>query len=392
MANNITRIPRQQMARPQQQGVPSQQWWGGMPGWGGSPGWNGDNDCCPDSGAPPFPCPPPGFPPPGCPPWFSGQNSPPWYPGANAGVSFGTSPPPNPVRGHFWWDGTTLWIFDGAAWTAAGGGAGGQGAASVAIGTSPPVAPQPGALWFDGAMLLLWNGNAWVPTEGNASGPTAPTNPTAGMLWWNGSTLMVWDGVAWVAVSQTKSYIQSTAPASPNPGDTWWNGTQMRIWDGTAWELVGPGATVGPVPTTTLVFSISAPGNLTLSSTSNLTPIQFTAVPTIDTMNAWSAGNWQYKPSKAGIYAVMGQGNAQISNSGYAMAICKNDSGTFTGSTLTAAIWDMMGAGPVNQEFTMFGMIYMNGTTDYLRAFGAANNATWNSTGSEPVFQAWILP
>jgi hypothetical protein len=81
--------------------------------------WDGTQwVCSTGTDIPPFPCPPPGFPPPGCPPWFSGENSPPWHPGANAGVSFGTAPPTNPVRGHFWWDGTGLALFDGAAWVA----------------------------------------------------------------------------------------------------------------------------------------------------------------------------------------------------------------------------------------------------------------------------------
>jgi hypothetical protein len=70
---------------------------------------------CDGGGGFPF-CPPPGFPPAGCPPWFSGMNSPPWYPGANAGVSFGTTAPLNPVRGHFWWNGISLALFDGAVW------------------------------------------------------------------------------------------------------------------------------------------------------------------------------------------------------------------------------------------------------------------------------------
>jgi hypothetical protein len=51
------------------------------------------------------------------------MNSPPWYPGANAGVSFGLTPPQNAVRGHFWWDGRVLWMFDGAAWVTVGGSA-----------------------------------------------------------------------------------------------------------------------------------------------------------------------------------------------------------------------------------------------------------------------------
>jgi hypothetical protein len=61
---------------------------------------------------------------------FSGPvNQPPWYPGANGGVSFGAAAPPNPVRGHLWWDGTTFWLFDGAAWVPIGG--------SSAIGATP---------------------------------------------------------------------------------------------------------------------------------------------------------------------------------------------------------------------------------------------------------------
>lgn len=44
------------------------------------------------------------------------QGQPPWYPGANGGVSFGTVEPANPMRGHLWWDGTFLWVFDGRNW------------------------------------------------------------------------------------------------------------------------------------------------------------------------------------------------------------------------------------------------------------------------------------
>lgn len=44
------------------------------------------------------------------------QGQPPWYPGANGGVSFGTVEPANPIRGHLWWDGTYLWLFDGRNW------------------------------------------------------------------------------------------------------------------------------------------------------------------------------------------------------------------------------------------------------------------------------------
>lgn len=111
MANHMRSVPA-----PAPMGSPQQQDWF----------WDGAQWCLPCGQTPP-PC-PPSYPPPGCPPWINpppGQA--PWYPGANGGVSFSQSPPANPVRGHFWWDGTSLWLFDGVSWvdTVTGGSAGG---------------------------------------------------------------------------------------------------------------------------------------------------------------------------------------------------------------------------------------------------------------------------
>lgn len=81
--------------------------------------WNGTQWCC-DPDDVPSPC-PPSFP---CGPFFpppAGQ--PPWFPGANGGVTFSPTAPPNAMPGHFWWDGTTLHMFDGAQWVVVGGGA-----------------------------------------------------------------------------------------------------------------------------------------------------------------------------------------------------------------------------------------------------------------------------
>jgi hypothetical protein len=92
--------------------------------WDGS-NWVCDPDC--DGGQP---CPPFG------PPVFSGPTAqPPWYPGANGGVSFGAAPPPNPVRGHMFWDGKTFWLFDGAAWVAIGPGTSPANGARVGVTT-----------------------------------------------------------------------------------------------------------------------------------------------------------------------------------------------------------------------------------------------------------------
>lgn len=191
MASNITRMSRQQMMAPRQQGIADP-----ASGWV----WDGTQWVCGDCDDSSFPCPSP------FPPAFSGPaQQPPWYPGANGGVSFGTNAPPNPVRGHFWWDGATLWIFDGAAWVnsstgvtfpGGGGSSGSSGAGTVIISTSPPGNPQTGAQWWDGAVLRVWDGTQWkivgpgtsagpVPTTTHAFKLTQPTTVTVPVNTWS---------------------------------------------------------------------------------------------------------------------------------------------------------------------------------------------------------------
>ena len=156
MSNNVVRaFP---MAAPPQ---PSQQDWvwdGANWNWCGCP----PSPCPPTPPpCPPFPCPPSGFPTP-CPPWFpppAGQA--PWYPGANGGVSFSATPPVNPIRGNFWWDGVMLHLFDGAAWVNIGPGTAGSGGGAF-VGTSPPQNPASGALWWNGSALQVWDGTKWT--------------------------------------------------------------------------------------------------------------------------------------------------------------------------------------------------------------------------------------
>ena len=140
-------------------------------------GWMWDGTqwvCCDGSGGGQQPgCPPPSFPPLGCFPWFPPpQGQPPWYPGANAGVSFSQDPPPNPTRGHFWWNGTKLQMWDGAAWVTVGGSGsggggtnGGSGSGTVVISTTPPGNPATGSQWWNGSVLQMWDGGQWVATD-----------------------------------------------------------------------------------------------------------------------------------------------------------------------------------------------------------------------------------
>lgn len=354
MASNKIVPVRQRSAMPQQQS-----WGGGPPapatqqdGWM----WNGQCwVCCDgdfDGGPPPPPCPPFG------PPVFSGPaGQPPWYPGANGGVSFGSTPPPNPVRGHMWWDGTAFWLFDGAAWVAIGGA--GAIPPGTATGTTPPANPQPGALWFNGATLFVWDGKAWVPT------------------------------------STTKTTISATAPPSPNPGDEWWDGTTFRIWDGSAWETVGPGAQPGPVPTTTQALVISIPGTLTASTAAwGILPI--TAAPQIDAFNGWDPVTHKYTPQKAGYYAFQCSQYYGSTMTSAGHALIKNDTGSLPDLTSAFVVCVNALSGPVatiGDYLQSNGSVFLNGTTDFVRLWAFASGGVYFplSTGV-PILRATLLP
>jgi hypothetical protein len=283
--------------------------------WNGS-NWVCDPDCDFDSGFPPF-----------GPPVFSGPTAqPPWYPGANGGVSFGATAPPNPVRGHMWWDGTTFFLFDGAAWVPVGGAGGGSGGGS-----------------------------------GSGSGQVI---------------------------------ISSTTPGNPMVGEEWWNGSQLRVWDGTQWNLVGPGATVGPVPTTTETFRIGVPTDLTIAS-SAWAIVPFTTSPQIDTQLAYDSISHKIMPTKPGVYLIEARGYGSTSGAGtFGAAVLKNDGGAVTGLTsdITIALFVDTVTATTGQFFTVGGITVMNGTTDFLRLFGYATTGIFHNVGSNPSLQLYLLP
>jgi len=293
--------------------------------------WDGSQWVCVGDGSsvPPFPCPPPGFPPPGCPPWFSGMNSPPWYPGANAGVSFGTTAPQNPVRGHFWWNGKVLAIFDGASW----------------VNTSTGVIVPP-----DGGT----NGG------GNGSGGTGTV------------------------------IISTTPPGNPVAGMQWWNGSVLQVYDGTTWNVIGPGAAAGPVPTTTLVAQVSNPPGFVSTAASAWTVLPITGSPTVDTLLGWNATTKQYRPTKAGVYnfssSVWNGGAFTV------MMIARNDQGTIVNqATDTIAAGESATAGEyvnINAMAVMNGTTDFVRVWAYA---AAASNNVWLGA-APPAFQAWLMP
>lgn len=356
------------------------------PGWA----WDGSRwvcDCESDPCRPVPPGPPPWFPPP--------QGQPPWYPGANGGVSFGQNPPPNPIRGHFWFDGATLWMFDGATWEGVGGEQA-SGAGTVAVGANPPSNPSVGQLWFDGTAILVWTGSQWFSTGGGTStGTSPPANPQPGQQWFNGSVLYVWDGNAWIPVSATRSYVQPTAPPSPNPGDTWWDGTQMRIWTGSAWALVGPGATTGPVSTTTHMFSLLL-GAASLDVPSGYSIIPFTSAPAIDPQGMWQSTTQQIRPKIAGNYLVFITGWGVYGTGQNQIFMLKNDPGVVTSDSINTqmSIAEAGGnAAAAGIGLSASGMVNMNGTSDYLRLWSLLSQNTFYPFSPQvPVIDIWLFP
>jgi hypothetical protein len=264
---NVTRMPttRQMTAVPQQQMAASGT-------QAATTQWICD---CDSSSGGTFPgCAPPGWPPPGCPPWFSGMNSPPWYPGANAGVAFGTTAPANPVRGHFWWDGSGLWMFDGAVWVVVGG------------------------------------------------------TPGAG--------------------------------SSPSPG----------------------------VSTTTQMFYIGQSTSVTLTP-SAWQAYPFTASPVI-LQGTWDGVTHKYTPNKAGYYMSSFFSNYGLTAAGWsARAVQQNDDGTTTNHTFS--ITQAGSSTTPNQGWlSATDVIYMNGTTDYLRFW--VYDTTGTNSIIETVWHCLLLP
>jgi len=317
--NSLVRSPQGQLIAP---GTQDGQWM-----------WDGQNWICvgcDGSNVPPFPCPPPGFPPAGCPPWFSGMNSPPWYPGANAGVSFGLTAPANAVRGHFWWNGKVLAIFDGAVW----------------VNTATGVI---------------------VPPDGNGGGGT------------NGGG----GGTGTVVIS-------TTPPGNPVPGMQWWNGSVLQMWDGLQWKLIGPGAAAGPVPTTTKVFSVSnTPGYVTTAANAwDILPI--VGSPTVDTLTGWNATTKQFRPTKAGVY----QFSATVWNGGTftVMQLVRNDQGNIVAQASDiVAVGESASPG---EYVNINNLAVMNGTTDFVRLWvyaAAASNNVWVGA-TPPALMAWLMP
>ena len=321
--------------------------------WDGSRWVCSPDDCPPVNSALPVPCPPLG------PPVFSGPaGQPPWYPGANGAVSFSQTAPPNPVRGHFWFDGITLWLFDGATWVGV-------------------------------AMSNTSMGNGTTPAVTVPSGPNPPFAPTVGALWFNGTTLFVWDGSTWVPATQTKTFLQGGQPVVAAPGDLWWDGTQLHLYDGTTWTIIGPQAPPPVVPsltTSTVVFAMQQPGPVACGAAWGVIP--YSSPPQVDLQAAWDPATHRFTPKQAGLYYCSLR---CVTAGAGVIAIVKNDTNDFSG-VLSSDIVVGTDANTGATWVTCDGIAQMNGTSDFIRPWAKQTTGTQlQAAGSNPIFGATKL-
>jgi hypothetical protein len=96
-----------------------------------------------------------------------------------------------------------------------GGGNGTPPAVTVPSGPNPPFAPSVGGLWFNGTTLFVWDGHQWVPATQTKTWMQAltPATPAPGDLWFDGAQLHIYSGTAWVIIGP------QAAPA-PGTGQT----------------------------------------------------------------------------------------------------------------------------------------------------------------------------
>lgn len=198
--------------------------------------------------------------------------------------------------------------------------------------------------------------------------------------------LHLFDGAAWVDIGPSSpgmagggAFVGTTPPANPAIGALWWNGTVLQVWDGTSWQ-------VGQ--TTKRVFALQQPTTLTVGTSTTWAIIPYTSSPSVDTQNAYDPASHKFTPKVAGIYNFTLRGGV---TAGGGIAIAMNDPGTFASvpsDTLVAAA-----SLPSTNGWMQCGAFQpMNGTTDFVRAWGWAATNPMASAGSNVVFSATLLP
>jgi len=178
------------------------------------------------------------------------------------------------------------------------------------------------------------------------------------------------------------SWTTATRPSSPTAGQLGYNTTYggMEIYNGSVWDLI----TGGP--------AFSAYGTPNQTVTTGATTKVIINTKTIDTNNNFDAiTNYRFTPTIAGYYQINGilesyaQGNAIT---GFFVSIYKNGSEVIRGSGFG-------GGGTATEAFAnVSGLIYMNGSTDYIELYGyitAAGTPTFYASNAYRTFSGSLV-
>jgi len=180
------------------------------------------------------------------------------------------------------------------------------------------------------------------------------------------------------------SWTTATRPASPAVGQMGYNTTTgaFDAYTAAGWVSVASSATVsGPAFSTYMSANQSVSANTWTKMTFN--------TEYFDTDSCYDTSNYRFTPTKAGIYQVSANGNsAPGTGNFFYQGIYKN--GTRIGLSGLYA-----GGSNINDDAyeNVSLLVSMNGTTDYLEAWGITNisGTTFGSGTSDTSFSAtWI--
>lgn len=128
--------------------------------------------------------------------------------------------PTSPTVGQKYTLGEIIYIWNGYAWDAAGGG----GGASISVADLPPADPSDNMLWWEadsGDLYLYFNdGNSkqWVQVNGGGAYALAhtddvpPVNPVDGQLWWRSSNGHMY---VWYDDGSSGQWVDTNIPVTP---------------------------------------------------------------------------------------------------------------------------------------------------------------------------------
>ena len=175
---------------------------------------------------------------------------------------------PTITDGTLWWDGTTLYVWGNACFTAV---------TYISWPTDPTTTIPVGTVWYDGTTWHLRDTlTSWTVITPIVSA-SDPTSLPTGTYWYDttASAVKQWNGAAWVTL------LFSTTPLAPTIGTLWFDSdtSTLMSWNGSAWVVATPQATVELDCNGNLLFTHTLQGSLSFVAITDGSLFQSLSVP-----------------------------------------------------------------------------------------------------------------